>query len=293
MTAESIASSPLEMQKKLLGESLFPAVVALLEPKDKHLGGKVTGMLLEMDNSELFVLLESPEQLGGKVDEAVTLLRNEEVEVPDFTEADEVVPSHEVVALCPFPSCRLGETGEVAGAESVELGVSVPCALLAQATLEGRRLIDSRAWTIPHGWYALHAASRPVPPKSRDALRNCWPDAPEEQALLGNVIGGLIFIEESRTMEECGGDAWATGPVCHLVSKAITLCQPIRCAGASGMWPLPPEVLHDIQTQLPSLCVTYFDLSRFGARQSLVIPTQVLLVISCPVLFLLGCSCCG
>ena len=33
------------------------------------------GMLLEMDNSELLLLLESPEALGGKVDEAINVLK--------------------------------------------------------------------------------------------------------------------------------------------------------------------------------------------------------------------------
>merc|ERR1719353_675323 len=35
-----------------------------------EMGGKITGMMLEMDNSELLMLIESPDQLKGKVDEA-------------------------------------------------------------------------------------------------------------------------------------------------------------------------------------------------------------------------------
>ena len=55
----------------MIGESLFPQV-ANLQP---DLAGKITGMLLEMDNSELLLLIESPDALEAKVDEAVEVLK--------------------------------------------------------------------------------------------------------------------------------------------------------------------------------------------------------------------------
>ncbi|KAG9456829.1 hypothetical protein H6P81_001337 [Aristolochia fimbriata] len=63
------ASSP-GHQKQILGERLFPLVKKL----KLDLAAKITGMLLEMDNSELLLLLESPESLAAKVDEAVQVL---------------------------------------------------------------------------------------------------------------------------------------------------------------------------------------------------------------------------
>ena len=50
--AETIMAAPQPQQKQLLGEALFPKIQAV-QPK---LAGKITGMLLEMDNSELFGL---------------------------------------------------------------------------------------------------------------------------------------------------------------------------------------------------------------------------------------------
>ncbi|EOY08042.1 Poly(A) binding protein 7 [Theobroma cacao] len=64
------AASP-EQQKTILGERLYP----LVQKHQPDLVPKITGMLLEMDNSELLLLLESPESLGAKVEEAVEVLK--------------------------------------------------------------------------------------------------------------------------------------------------------------------------------------------------------------------------
>ena len=48
-------------------DTLLPCVQAIRA----DLAGKITGMLLEMDNSELLLLLESPEALEAKVEEAI------------------------------------------------------------------------------------------------------------------------------------------------------------------------------------------------------------------------------
>ena len=71
MTASSLAAAPPEQQKQLLGERLFPLISAV-EPQ---LAGKITGMLLEMDNGELLNLLESPEALNAKIMEAISVLQ--------------------------------------------------------------------------------------------------------------------------------------------------------------------------------------------------------------------------
>jgi polyadenylate-binding protein len=66
-----LASAAPEQQKQILGERLFPQVQRL----QPELAGKITGMLLEMDNAELLLLLDSDEQMVSKVDEAIQVLK--------------------------------------------------------------------------------------------------------------------------------------------------------------------------------------------------------------------------
>ena len=69
LTAQ-LAAAPPEQQKNILGERLYGPIHSL----QPELSGKITGMLLEMDNGELLNLLESPEALHAKVSEAVQVL---------------------------------------------------------------------------------------------------------------------------------------------------------------------------------------------------------------------------
>ncbi|XP_064229522.1 polyadenylate-binding protein 1-like isoform X1 [Aotus nancymaae] len=71
LTVSMLVSAAPQQQKQMLGERLFPLIQAMRPT----LAGKITGMLLEMDNSELLYMLESPESLRSKVDEAVAVLQ--------------------------------------------------------------------------------------------------------------------------------------------------------------------------------------------------------------------------
>jgi polyadenylate-binding protein len=66
----TLAAVPEPQQKQILGETLFPRVQA----QAPVYAGKVTGMLLEMDNAELLHLLEDEEAFKSKVAEAVEAL---------------------------------------------------------------------------------------------------------------------------------------------------------------------------------------------------------------------------
>ena len=62
-------------QKQHLGERLYLSVINI-DPQfhDMDLAGKITGMLLEMDNADILHLLESQDALREKVQEAIAVL---------------------------------------------------------------------------------------------------------------------------------------------------------------------------------------------------------------------------
>ncbi|KAK6121421.1 hypothetical protein DH2020_044846 [Rehmannia glutinosa] len=70
--ASALANASPNEQRTMLGENLYP----LVEQLEPEMAAKVTGMLLEMDQTEVLHLLESPEALKAKVSEAMDVLRN-------------------------------------------------------------------------------------------------------------------------------------------------------------------------------------------------------------------------
>jgi len=71
LTTAMLASANIQDQKQMLGERIFP-VVQTFCPEE---AGKVTGMLLEMDNAELLMMLDDRDLMSTKVNEAVNVLR--------------------------------------------------------------------------------------------------------------------------------------------------------------------------------------------------------------------------
>ncbi|KAL6712149.1 Protein phosphatase PP2A regulatory subunit B [Coniothyrium glycines] len=67
MTA--LQAAPPGQQKQMLGEALYPKIHEM----QPELAGKITGMLLEMDNSELINLTSDESALRAKVDEAMSV----------------------------------------------------------------------------------------------------------------------------------------------------------------------------------------------------------------------------
>eukprot|EP00996_Jenningsia_fusiforme_P003503 NODE_429_length_2261_cov_72.849005_g395_i0.p1 GENE.NODE_429_length_2261_cov_72.849005_g395_i0~~NODE_429_length_2261_cov_72.849005_g395_i0.p1 ORF type:complete len:631 (+),score=139.79 NODE_429_length_2261_cov_72.849005_g395_i0:69-1961(+) len=72
LTTQSLANMTPEQQKNTLGERLF-TLITRVEPDN---AAKITGMLLEMDVSEILMLLESGPLLNTKIAEALEVLKN-------------------------------------------------------------------------------------------------------------------------------------------------------------------------------------------------------------------------
>jgi len=70
--ASALANASPTEQRTMLGENLYP----LVEQLEAESAAKVTGMLLEMDQTEVLHLLESPEALKAKVAEAMEVLKS-------------------------------------------------------------------------------------------------------------------------------------------------------------------------------------------------------------------------
>ena len=70
LTTGMLASANPQEQKQMLGERLYPLIFNIYP----DWAGKITGMLLEIDNAELFQMLDSQESLREKVQEAFNVL---------------------------------------------------------------------------------------------------------------------------------------------------------------------------------------------------------------------------
>jgi len=78
-----LSSAPPETAKQVIGERLYPLVLA----EQPAQAAKITGMLLEMDNGELIHLLESNEALKEKIQEALVVLEHHQPEGEEDTSA--------------------------------------------------------------------------------------------------------------------------------------------------------------------------------------------------------------
>jgi len=85
LTPSMLAAAMAPEQKQMLGERLYPMV----RDYSPNLCGKITGMLLEMDNSDLLHMLEDKASLKEKMDEALAVLQAHQAKVRQGGKEDE------------------------------------------------------------------------------------------------------------------------------------------------------------------------------------------------------------
>ncbi|GMT31439.1 hypothetical protein PFISCL1PPCAC_22736 [Pristionchus fissidentatus] len=74
LTSGMLAQAAPQEQKQMLGERIYSQIGRVYG--DRSDVGKITGMMLEMDNSELIMMLQDPELFRSKVDEAAQVLKS-------------------------------------------------------------------------------------------------------------------------------------------------------------------------------------------------------------------------
>ncbi|KAG7698891.1 hypothetical protein KL930_002322 [Ogataea haglerorum] len=70
--AQVLPQFPPEQQKRMLGEELYPLIVATGKAQDPEAAGKITGMMLEMDNQQILALLEDRDLFNSQFEEALS-----------------------------------------------------------------------------------------------------------------------------------------------------------------------------------------------------------------------------
>ncbi|RLV94314.1 Polyadenylate-binding protein cytoplasmic and nuclear [Spathaspora sp. JA1] len=70
--AAIIANAPPDQQKRILGEELYPKIVATGKAQEPEAAGKITGMMLGLENQEILDLLEDDELFNNHFEDALT-----------------------------------------------------------------------------------------------------------------------------------------------------------------------------------------------------------------------------
>uniref|UniRef100_A0A7S0AGV7 Uncharacterized protein n=1 Tax=Pyrodinium bahamense TaxID=73915 RepID=A0A7S0AGV7_9DINO len=151
-------------------------------------------------------------------------------------------------------------------------GLTVQGPQQGMAMVTGRKQIENRAWRIPCGWYALHVGSKPLAAIGEEwceRMKTVWPEAPPERSLPSSCIVGLIHVSDQRPAAKClpqdhEQSVWAVGPICHVISEAVKLPQPIHLSGSQGLWPISAATQERIKRQLRGLGVQSYPALPWG-----------------------------
>merc|ERR1712038_2129927 len=72
LNPQSLAQVDAATQKQMIGETLYPLVQQRITKTE--CAGKITGMILEMDNTEVLMLFDNQDALNEKIGEACSII---------------------------------------------------------------------------------------------------------------------------------------------------------------------------------------------------------------------------
>jgi len=182
-------------------------------------------------------------------------------------------------------------TIEAAGA--VTLAFTVQGVQLGLAMMTGLKLVENRSFKLRLGWLALHVG-KSQGTKYGDMAAKMYPEIPSPEDHVGAIIG-LVLISEHRVPQQCGGNVWAIGPQCSVISHAVRLQRPIPSAGLlllllilllfllllllllqgqQSLWKIQPTAGEELRRQLlgGGCKLQSYDLSAIGPRPTEAIP---------------------
>lgn len=121
------------------------------------------------------------------------------------------------------------------------------------AILREGKDIENRSWQRSfRGWLAIHASATP----NRQAVFPRGHHVPGFETLSYSAICGVAsvvdIVSKSRSKWFWRPDDGSTN-YGWVLENVKVLKTPIPCKGALGLWNLPPDVLRELQSQLPKL----------------------------------------
>eukprot|EP00931_Biecheleriopsis_adriatica_P048486 TRINITY_DN28008_c0_g1_i1.p1 TRINITY_DN28008_c0_g1~~TRINITY_DN28008_c0_g1_i1.p1 ORF type:complete len:769 (-),score=117.09 TRINITY_DN28008_c0_g1_i1:2-2308(-) len=131
---------------------------------------------------------------------------------------------------------------------AVKHALSLDSPALAFLSVTGVRMIESRPWRLPAGWYALHVSSSissvPLPSQIRVPIPDSLPTA---------CIPAIMRLGPSVPADSFQDDPWAVGPWCQAIEEVVVLqsCIP-AVVESSRLWVLPSHLRETVQSNLPA-----------------------------------------
>ena len=164
----------------------------------------------------------------------------------------------------------------------VERAITLKGRMLSGALLAAVKDVENRSQVWREGWYALHTGSSKPDSDLFEKVRNaCANDSQWSavQEMAGRCpegsIAGLVYLSHALPLASCSISPWASGPVCHVISKVLVLEQPVlNVKGFLGTWAMADDVAKVVREQVPRCAITMTGAETRMPRDDNAIPAE-------------------